>query len=430
MVTVGLDFGTHQTKVCYERIENGTYFYDIFRFPSPHGKAEEWTLPSLIRLCADETLRYGHDAAADGTGGQSVAYFKQKMFSTEVTTGEREIATRWAVLYLAFVLFQLDARFHGPRYVVQMGMPTSADPGRYDFCKHQALQAMAAAMLIVRDEFQGDLNRFLRTSRARLVEMVEKCRKRIPHDIGELRRRFPILVFPEAYAALIPLINDRKLPKIGPSLFVDIGGGTVDISFFTNQMDKSTGKDRPCLYYYHSVPYGLNMITGQDINRDHNVRIGLGQITREAAVRFRENLMCAVDEMMAVLKKAYEQCGKTVLMPFSNLCAQMLDGRPICYSGGGSMFPDLKRPVERMRGIRYRFTDCKSVSELINHSKLYVRDSIFPVLATAFALSHQSLAHFGGEKDPDSIALVSIGQLFDGVKLPQQAMKDSHPIMW
>ena len=61
MITVGFDFGTHQTKICYETIEAGTAFYEVVRFERPNGEVS-LTLPSYIRLNPEGRLRYGYDA--------------------------------------------------------------------------------------------------------------------------------------------------------------------------------------------------------------------------------------------------------------------------------------------------------------------------------------------------------------------------------
>ena len=78
-ITVGLDFGTHQTKICYETVERGTVFHEVLQFRSSHGEMS-LTLPSVVRLCADGRLRYGQDAV-DAAGGRVMTYFKQIMFS-------------------------------------------------------------------------------------------------------------------------------------------------------------------------------------------------------------------------------------------------------------------------------------------------------------------------------------------------------------
>ena len=418
-ITVGFDFGTHQTKVCYETSEAGTLFYEVFRFVDSYGD-EKTTLPSFIRLCGDGTLRYGHEGLETDVDQPAITYFKQIMFSWTVAPAARAEAEVWSVLYLAYAIFRLDAKL-GRAYRIQMGMPTDADPDHYRFCKGQAVKVMAAAMLMARSVIKNDLRTFLGMRREDLKEMAAKCLSVVPANLQDVRKRFPILVFPEAYVALIPLINDHKLPEIGPNLFVDIGGGTVDISFFTNQMDDSIGQNRPCLYQYSSVPCGLNMITGQNLKSSHNVEISQGQITRQCVDRFQAELLKTVTSMMQILRDEYVRQGRTSVMPFSNICGQILDRRPICYSGGGSMFSSLKLPLSDSRlGLNYNFSHVTTVSELIDHSKLYVSDKMFHVLATAFALSHQSLiADMREAQEPDSIKLVSVVRLFSGVVIPR-----------
>lgn len=419
MITVGLDFGTHQTKICYEKVEAGVAFYDVFRFDGEGGTS--LTSPSLVRLCVDGKLRYGHDALADDKDGRVTAYFKQKMFSWKLSDLDRADAEWWSILYLTYIVFKLDAYFGTSRYIVHMGMPTDADPLHYGFCKRQAIKVMASAMLLARKVFKGRLCEYLQSSYAQLSNLASECLQRIPSNLSEAQRLFPILVFPEAYVALIPLINNHRLPDVGPSLFVDIGGGTVDVSFFTNQMDLATASNRPCLYYYSSVPYGLNMITEQDLERCHNVDVQKVQITPQRAARFRDALVRTVDGMMTILKQKYKESGKTCFMPFPNLCAQMLDGRPICYSGGGSMFKELRSAIaSKDNGVAYNFSYVTTVSLLIDHAKLYVDDKIFPVLTTAFALSHGSIRRkANGGMAPDAIQLVSIEKLFEGIRMPQ-----------
>lgn len=422
MTTVGFDFGTHQTKICFESIESGTSFYEVFRFRKPNGEDAE-TLPSFIRLAGDGRLRYGYEALGAAADGTAITYFKQVMFSWSANANDRAEAERWSVLYLAYVILKLDARFGGPRYIVQMGMPTDADPVHYKFCKHQAIKVMASAMQLARETFRNDLVAFLNAPNLQLKGFAKTYLDAIPQDDRDARRRFPIFVFPEAYAALIPLINDHKLPNVGPNLFVDIGGGTVDISFFTNQMDEGAGRRCPCLYYYYSIPYGLNVITGQDLKHSHNVDVNAGQMTWQNVVGFHAKMLESVDTIMTILRRKYEEMGRTGVMPFVNLCRQVLQGRPVCYSGGGSILNGLKIPLQNSHdGLSYEFSNVTTVSELIEHSKLYVDDRVFHVLATAFALSHSSLRSLGNRSmegvEPDSIKLVSVEKLFSGVRIP------------
>lgn len=421
MITVGLDFGTHQTKICYEEVESGTTFYKVFRFRDRNGR-EALTLPSFVRICSNGRLQYGHEAL-NGVG-RAVTYFKQIMFSWTSNEEDRIEAEQWSVLYLAFVILTLDLNLKTTRYIVQMGMPTDANPLHYDYCKFQAVKVMVSAMKLAREYFKDDLQAFLQEPFTNLKALATKCLSSVPCDIREARKRYPIFVFPEAYAALIPLINDHKLPKVGPNLFVDIGGGTVDISFFTSQMEGYMGQHRPYLYYFYSMPCGLNTITGQDLGTSHNVEVAQGQITLQGIAQFRERLDGAVQSMMSVLKARYVEMGRTNVMPFRNFCGQVLDDRPICYSGGGSMFKGLKKEVTSQKGVFYNFSQVTTVSMLINHSGLQVDDRAFHVLATAFALSHHSLINLK-DVEPDAIRLLPLEALFVGVRLPQSSLQQN-----
>ena len=91
---------------------------------------------------------------------------------------------------------------------------------------------------------------------------LEKYRK-------ELKDEYGMLVFPEAYACLMPLVKSAKIAS-GMSLMVDIGGGTTDISFFTIE------NRSPQVYAFYSINKGLNFLTAAEIQiskrADSNVK--------------------------------------------------------------------------------------------------------------------------------------------------------------
>lgn len=58
-LTIGLDFGTHQTKVCIEDASDGRNIkYTFFEFDKGNGE-KTFFLPSLVQLNDDDTLSYG-----------------------------------------------------------------------------------------------------------------------------------------------------------------------------------------------------------------------------------------------------------------------------------------------------------------------------------------------------------------------------------
>lgn len=57
--TVGLDFGTHQTKICIEDASNPAQkTYEFFEFEKPDGNKTVF-LPSIVQINIDDTLSYG-----------------------------------------------------------------------------------------------------------------------------------------------------------------------------------------------------------------------------------------------------------------------------------------------------------------------------------------------------------------------------------
>lgn len=61
VIKIGLDFGTHQTKICVQRIPDeghGEPIYEFFQFSDYKGN-KHYTIPSVIQINEDDTLSYG-----------------------------------------------------------------------------------------------------------------------------------------------------------------------------------------------------------------------------------------------------------------------------------------------------------------------------------------------------------------------------------
>ena len=61
-IKVGLDFGTHQTKICVQRTPDeghGEPYYEFFHFKNLDGKMS-FFLPSVVQVNKDDTLSYGY----------------------------------------------------------------------------------------------------------------------------------------------------------------------------------------------------------------------------------------------------------------------------------------------------------------------------------------------------------------------------------
>ena len=77
MITVGLDFGTHQTKICIERKEGVELEYSFVKFNDSKGGLK-YTLPTVIGIDEDTRLTYGF--LPHNYKGRIIRYFKQSAF--------------------------------------------------------------------------------------------------------------------------------------------------------------------------------------------------------------------------------------------------------------------------------------------------------------------------------------------------------------
>ena len=61
IIKIGLDFGTHQTKICIQKTPDeghGEPSYEFFSFDDPEGE-KSYFLPSIVQINQDDTLSYG-----------------------------------------------------------------------------------------------------------------------------------------------------------------------------------------------------------------------------------------------------------------------------------------------------------------------------------------------------------------------------------
>ena len=77
MITIGLDFGTHQTKICIENKEGVELNYIFMKFEDTYHR-QFYTLPSIIGVGKDGLLSYGY--LPRRYDGRIIRYFKQSTF--------------------------------------------------------------------------------------------------------------------------------------------------------------------------------------------------------------------------------------------------------------------------------------------------------------------------------------------------------------
>lgn len=243
MRTVGFDFGTHQTKICVENREGAELQYEFFKFKDEKG-IEQYTLPSVIGVDKNGLLRYGYlpDETSNTGGllkgiksfvwkqssfnGKIVRYFKQATFTSTSNGISKMDAVFYSIWYISYILFDLEEKY-GQDFAIQMGVPTDGE--RLSLQKQLVVRILLSAYRLVEEVFKNDKDSFLRTP----IQQLKEKTVFIPYS-EDRKEEYNILVFPEAYACLMPLIKQNKIAS-GMSLMIDIGGGTTDISFFYYQ---------------------------------------------------------------------------------------------------------------------------------------------------------------------------------------------------
>lgn len=291
MITVGLDFGTHQTKVCVEDKNGVELNYSFFKFADTQGKLQ-YTLPSIIMMDEHHRLRYGY--VSKGMKRKMVRYFKQVTF-THINNGQtKKEAILYSIWYIAFILFDLE-EIYGQNFVIQMGVPT--DGSRFESQKHLAVSILASAYALVEEVFENNKDAFLACTLKELQDKTE-----VKAYCKELKEEYGMLIFPEAYACLMPLVTSQKIAN-GMSLMVDIGGGTTDISFFTIK------NGRPYVYDFYSINKGLNFLTEPDemnVNRvDSNIE-NSNEIIKSKRIDFSNSINHVCISLIDRLRKEFK----------------------------------------------------------------------------------------------------------------------------
>ena len=400
MITVGLDFGTHQSKVCVEKIEGTECEYSFIKFENEYRK-EFYALPSIINVGEDGRLTYG--LLPRNTKGRLIRYFKQATFCTNSVTGLSQTNAMFlSCWYLAYILFDLE-ELYGVDFAVQMGAPS--DSGHLHETQQIAVRILASAYRLVEDVFQNDKEAFLATDMKTLVEKTEI----LPYS-DELKNEYGILVFPEAYACLKPLTSRGKIAN-GMNLMVDIGGGTTDISFFTIEQDKTSKVNIPQVYDFFSIDKGLNFLTDatSDSNKkglDSNVK-NESEIITERYIEFVDAISAECRDLLMRLRKEFHKQGS---LQASRL-DEALDNRPIIYSGGGSTFPSLRDKYEGFKEIMHisdKQWDAKSVRDIDEICEL----GLCPILSTAYGLSIHAT--------DDNITCKPFVDIFEGIRQTKQ----------
>lgn len=260
--TIGLDFGTHSTKVMLQTRNEETAHVLFVDEPAPG--YPDFAVPSLVRLAGDQ-LFFGRTALqkSDGTLFPSLKVsllppsekgeWRQRDFPAG-TTPDLLVA-----MYISWILNRLRdglARQGNNRASLNVAAPMNhledaALKDRYLHVVHAAWEASFGT-----DPFpvhQG----------VGLSECRDRFEKLFDEPIPDLRKRqFEIL--PETLAPLVSLSQDPRAEP-GFHLMADIGAGTTEISI--SHLNERGADQRILCYCDESILLGGNNFTAIDSDR-------------------------------------------------------------------------------------------------------------------------------------------------------------------
>ena len=377
MITVGLDFGTHQTKICVEEKNGSETHYSFHMFRDLKGNMQ-YTLPSIICITPDEKIQYGY--IDKRTKGNFKRYFKQAVFrdfnSSDMMLWE---AACYSIWYLAYILFDLEEKY-GDKFTIQMGAPS--DTSRLDSRKAIAASILASAYNLVETVFHNNKKDFLDTPVSKLIGLTEIVRY---SDL--LRKKYGMLVFPESYACLMPLVGRGKIAH-GMNIIVDIGGGTTDISFFTiEENEKKSKKYHPQVYDFFSINKGLNYLIKQDVTTGDTLTKELHIIDgREIDQDRLSNYFRDIDDISNHIKENLKREWSVQTIHNKAKLLKALKNRPIIYTGGGSTIDILRRAYDEFKDVQMISYDSWKSKEFDNKD-IFSKGAMCPILSTAYGLS-------------------------------------------
>lgn len=369
MITVGLDFGTHQTKVCLESKGGVERNYTFMKFGYNENQMF-YTLPSIVGINKEGKLNYGY--LPNNFEGEIIRYFKQAVFRGKSSDEKlsQELSYYYSIWYLAYILFDLEDVF-GQNFSIQMGAPT--DSSHIKLAKQIATRIIVSSYKLVEEVFENNKEKFLDTD----IETLKKLTEIVSYS-DDIKEEYGLLVFPEAYACLKPLISQKKVEK-GMNLMIDIGGGTTDISFFTIE------NNSPQVYDFFSINKGLNFLTCADeqkyLRLNSNIKFASEIDTQRRKTYQNEvrNICSNIQNKLLSEFRLQTSLNKERLL-------NALKNRPLVYCGGGSTFPTLR--------VSYvDFTDLKQISEKewdtksIPQFKEIKYRNLFPILSTSYGLA-------------------------------------------
>lgn len=357
-------------------------------------KHQEWeTLIKEIKVKNKELIDDYNESIKDHP--MVFRHFKQACFAYEdynwpFVIGAKELC----IIYLTFTLLKIHQKENSVFDVI-MGIPTGKD--KFKEKQSLAMECIVKAFFLAENQFKYDLPKFLSTRYETLINSIKNLDKEYnPYNYSDYNLNYA-RILPEAFAALFTLTENGKIPN-GMNMYIDIGGGTTDISFFT------IDEKKPKIYSYESIPKGLNFILEENkVNvNSFDKKEFKNFTTKQLKERYKEYLKNVKEKVNRITQSLIEEATNI------NKRGEMinrLNKRPLIYSGGGST-------EEKLREKYFAFNDIVQINEKLDITKFInsnlSNEQLF-ILATAYGLAKWN-------KYEDDINIASIKEFLSAAK--------------
>ena len=339
-------------------------------------------------------------------------YFKQAAFTDTMPWNHNEISADslsvWYLTYLLLVVKRYVKERFNEEYeksvAVQMGVPSGLHDGESRMIRYHGKTLLVAARQLM-DWFDSP-EELCSMSYEDLIDMIKYSK-----NVEEDALNYGFVVIPEAFAGLRSLTYNKRLTQGKMHLFVDIGGGTTDIAFFTIDEGRM-----PSIHTVRSFHKGLNYVLELFIKEHPSYSMGEVQdLLRANPSRFNDQIVNYTVE----LKKELNGIIQHVINEFNVAVAgtglktsQLVDAmieRPIVYCGGGSLYSNMQVCHQYFSDKRQINKDTLGIPNLINRGLPLI---YYTILATAYGLSIPSI------DDIKTIDVIDLwNSLAEGVKI-------------
>lgn len=394
--TIGLDFGTHQTKCCVEERDKNYRKYYFLSFMNTDGELE-YRLPSVIKVKKDKRLEYGFFNSA--SNDRVFRYFKQGTFNPEDSNWNESIeASVVSIWYLTYMIFCLKAKV-GKYFDINIGVPT--DSTTYIKKRIIAAELLKAAYYLAEEVYKDDMRSFLN---ATYEELLHETPREVfnEEECNEFCKDYGIRVFPEAWACLRPLLRSKRLTTL--NMMIDIGGGTTDISLFSVVKEDSNLILK--IFYYTSVNLGLNYLYKNPALMEKGYETSENSLSLLNVHHYNAMINRRLQNFMIQFESAFKSAALG-MFDKDDIDVTIRDKQTI-YVGGGSIFGILRQKRNHFQDVRQIDARDWDKNNIVDYQEMSL---LCPILATSYGLAISEGNVMGTVIPTDNLS-----SLFDGIR--------------